>query len=232
MASRPATPVAPQVRPATSAEARRVTVTGTGRASAAPDQALVRLRADVLRPSADEAVAAAQQCVDRVRAAARGVAPALAVESTSLSLHADEIWSTDPSTGQNTRHRNGFRAGHGLTVRIADVGVLGAVLTAVLAAAGDDLALDGVDHSVADPSGLREQARSRAWDDARARATQHAAAAAAGLGEVLEVVEDGSGAGGPRPLLAARFGGAAAEVAVEPGAAEVLVHVHVTWALV
>lgn len=212
------------------ADPRRVTVTGTGRAWAPPDQALVRLRADVLRPSAGEAVAAAQQCVDGVRAAAREVDPALAVESTSLSLHADELWSTDPSTGRNTRQRNGFRAGHGLTVRVGDVGALGAVLTAVLAAAGDDLALDAVEHSVADPSALGEQARSRAWDDARARAAQHAAAAGAGLGEVLEVVEDGGRGGGPRPLAAARFA-AAAEVSVEPGAAEVVVQVHVTWAL-
>ena len=215
-----------------SADPRRVTVTGTGRASAPPDRALVQLRVDVLRASAGEAVSAAQQCVDRVRAAAQGVDPALGVESTTLTLQADETWSSDRATGRNTRHRNGMRAGHGLLVRVDDPASLGAVLTAVLAAGADDLALDSVDHSVADPSGLRAQARSRAWDDARARATQHAAAAGAGLGEVLEVVEDGSGAGGPRPLLAARFGGAAAEVAVEPGAAEVHVHVHVTWALV
>lgn len=212
-------------------DVRRVAVTGTGRASAAPDQALVRLRADVLRASAGEAVSAAQQCVDRVRAAAHAIDPALAVESTTLTLQADETWSSDRATGRNTRHRNGMRVGHGLLVRVDDAATLGVVLTAVLAAGADDLALDGVEHSVADPSGLREQARSRAWDDARARAAQHAEAAGAALGGVLEVVEDGSGAGGPRPLMAARFA-AAAEVAVEPGAAEVLVHVHVTWALV
>lgn len=208
---------------------RRVTVTGTGRASAAPDQALVQVRADVLRASAGEAVAAAQQCVDRVREAARDVDPALAVESTTLTLQADETWSSDRATGRNTRHRNGMRAGHGLLVRVDDAGSLGQVLTAVLAAGGDDLALDSVEHSVADPSALRDQARSRAWDDARDRAAQHAAAADAGLGEVLEVVEH---EGGPRPLMTTRFAAAAAEVAVEPGAAEVLVQVHVTWALV
>jgi uncharacterized protein YggE len=208
---------------------RRVTVTGTGRATAAPDQAVVQVRADVLRPSAGEAVAAAQDCVDRVRAAARGVDPALAVESTSLTLHVDETWSSDPTTGRNSRQRNGFRAGHGLTVRVGDVGALGAVLTAVLAAAGDDLALDSVEHSVADPTTLRGTARARAWDDARARAAQHAAAAGASLGEVLEVVEDGA-VGVPRPM-AARMAVASAEVAVEPGAAEVQVQVQVTWGL-
>ncbi len=207
---------------------RRVTVTGTGRASSPPDQAVVQVRADVLRPTAGEAVRAAQQCVDRVRSAAHGVDPALAVESTSLTLHADETWSSDPGTGRNSRQRNGFRAGHGLTVRVRDVEVLGAVLTAVLAAAGDDVALDSVEHSVADTTALRATARDRAWDDARSRAAQHAAAAGAALGEVLEVVEDGA-VGGPRPVMARMA--ASAEVAVEPGAAEMQVSVHVTWAL-
>ncbi len=210
---------------------RSVTVVGSGTASGAPDLAVVHLRADALRPSAAEAVGAAQECVDRVRAALRdGVGDAVRPESTTLSLHAEESWHPDPRTGQNVRRRNGFRAGHGLRLEVRDVGSLGAVLTAALSAGGDDLALDQVEHTVADPSALRDQARAAAWDDARHRAEQHAEAAGRELGGVVEVVEGGpSGGGGPGPVRA--FKAMDAEVSVEPGGVDVAVQVRVTWKL-
>lgn len=209
---------------------RTVSVTGSGTASGAPDLAVVHLRADALRPTAAEAVGAAQECVDRVRAALGEVAgDPVRAESTSLSLHAEEHWHPDPRTGQDVRRRTGFRAGHGLRVEVPEIGRLGAVLTAVLAAGGDDLALDRVEHDVADPSALRDRARAAAWDDARHRAALHAEAAGSELGEVVEVVEHA--AGEARPVMARGFAAMAAEVAVEPGGVDLAVQVRVTWTL-
>lgn len=208
---------------------RTVTVTGSGTASGAPDLAVAHLRADTPRSSAADAVGAAQECVDRVRAVLREAAGDLRAESTTLSLHAEESWHVDPRTGQNLRERTGFRAGHGLRVEVPDVARLGAVLTAVLTAGGDDLTLDRVDHDVADPSALRDRARAAAWDDARHRAALHAEAAGSGLGAVVEVVEHGTGE--PGPVAARGMAAMAAEVSVEPGGVDVVVQVRVTWTL-
>jgi uncharacterized protein len=208
---------------------RTVTVTGSGTATAAPDLAVVHLRADALRPTAAEAVGAAQDCVDRVRAALREAAGDATAGSTTLSLHAEETWEPDPRTGQNVRRRTGFRAGHGLRVEVRDVARLGAVLTAVLGAGGDDLALDRVDHDVADPTTLRDRARAAAWDDARHRAAAHAEAAGAGLGAVAEVVEHQPG--DVVPFAGRGLKAMAAEVSVEPGGVDVVVQVRVTWEL-
>ncbi len=209
---------------------RSVTVTGSATASGAPDLAVVHLRADALRGTASEAVAATQECVDRVREALRGGVDAAArAESTTLSLHAEESWGQDPATGQNVRGRRGYRAGHGLRVEVREVAALGAVLTAVLSAGGDDLAMDRIEHTVADPATLRDRARSSAWLDARHRAEEHARAAGCGLGEVVEVVEGGAPGAGPGPVRALEA--MAAEVSVEPGGVDVDVQVRVTWAL-
>ena len=172
---------------------------------------------------------AAQDCVDRVRGAlATTTGGGVRAESTTLTLHAEESWHQDPATGQNVRRREGFRAGHALRVEVREVSSLGTVLTVVLEAGGDDLALDRVEHTVADPSGLRDRARAAAWDDARHRAEQHAAAAGCAVGEVREVVE-GEPGGGPGPVRAMKA--MAAEVSVEPGGVDVEVRVRVTWAL-
>ena len=213
---------------------RTVTVTGAGTASGAPDLAVVHLRADALRAGAADAVGAAQECVDRVRTALRDTGlgsdgGAVRAESTALSLHAEESWHHDPGSGQNVRQRRGFRAGHGLRVEVREVARLGEVLTALLAAGGDDLALDRVDHDVTDPSALRDRARAAAWDDARHRAVQHAGAAGSGLGEVVEVVEQV--VGGPVPVATRGASALAAEVSVEPGGVDVAVQVRVTWEL-
>jgi uncharacterized protein YggE len=208
-----------------------VTVTGAGSATAPPDLAVVRLRADALRENASEAVAAAADAVRRVREALAEQAGGLHADSTSLTLHAEESWGPDPATGRNRRRRDGFRAGHGLVVRSRDVEGVGALLAALLAAGGDDLALDGLEHVVADAAALRSRARTLAWDDARARADQHAAQAGRTLGTVLEVSE-GVAPGGPRPLQVEVMRGAeAADVGSEPGGVEVGVQVRVTWQL-
>ncbi len=209
---------------------RSVVVTGSGSAAGVPDVVRLHVSASVVRPSAGEAVDATDACVLRVREALAASAPAgTTAESTDLSLSTDESWEVDPRTGRNTRSRNGFRAGHGLVVRVGSRDALSSVLGAVLGAGGDDLAVHHVEFAVSDTSVLRDRGRTLAWEDARHRAEAHATEAGGRLGRVLEVVEDGPG--GVRPMPAMRAMSAEAGSTLEPGSVEVTVAVTVRWEL-
>lgn len=209
---------------------RSVVVTGSGSAVGVPDVVRLHVSANAVRPSAGEAVEATDQCVLRVREALASSAPAgTTAESADLSLATDESWDVDPRTGRNTRSRNGFRAGHGLLVRIGSRDALSSVLGAVLGAGGDELAVNHVEFAVSDPSVLRDRARVAAWEDARHRASAHAAEAAGRLGRVLEILEDAQG--GHRPMPAMRAMSAEAGSTLEPGSVQVTVEVTVRWDL-
>ncbi len=210
-------------------DVRTVTVTGAGSAAAEADVVRLHVAAHAVRATASDAVAATDDCVRRVRDALAGTPVGGTVaDSVDLSLTTDETWEVDPRTGRNTQRRNGFRAGHGLLVRVGSRDALGSVLTAVLEAGGDDLAVQHVEFAVADTTALRDRAREQAWQDARHRAVAHAAEVGGDLGRVLEVTEDLPA--GPRPMGTVR---AMSELGstLEPGSVEVAVAVTVRWEL-
>ncbi len=208
---------------------RVVTVTGTGSAAAEADVVRLHVAAHAVRPTAADAVAATDDCVRRVRDALAGSPGRTVADSVDLSLTTDETWEVDPRTGRNTQRRNGFRAGHGLLVRVGSRDALGQVLSTVLEAGGDDLAVQHVEFAVADTPALRDRARQQAWHDARHRAASHAAEVGGSLGRVLEVTEDLPA--GPRPMGAVRAMSAEPGSTLEPGSVEVGVAVTVRWEL-
>lgn len=194
-----------------------VVVTGTGRASAAPDVLVLDLRLEGHGPTVGEALSV----LSRASRAAHDALPDQRLRTHGLGIH--------------PRHdRQGERAGHtayqSLQVRTDDPEAAGALVQRLGEAVGDGLGVEGLRHEVADPSGLQRQARERAFGDAVERAEQYAELAGRVLLGVRSVREPA--VGGPRPLgdQTVRAVMAAGPV-VDPAEHEVTAVVEVTWQL-
>jgi uncharacterized protein YggE len=202
-----------------------IAVAGTGRVSGEPDVVRLRVTASALRPTAAEAVAAAEATAAAVRAAlaAAGIPHA---PSGAFGLYPEQVW-----TEQGGPRITGHRCDHELRVVVRDLPALGRVIGDVLAAGGNGVRVDGVEPAIEDAAPLRARARELAWADALDRATRLAALAGRELGPVEEVVEGGPSSG-PVPLgKAEAVSLAARDVSVQPGELDVTVVLHVRWAL-
>ncbi len=202
---------------------RSVTVSGRGRATAAYDEATLRLAASARATSPSDATARATYAMSAMRDAvlSGGVDPS-ALSTTNVSLNpVHDPWPTVVA----------YEASLGLAVRLADLSRVGTLLVAAIDAGGDGARVDGIAFSHRDAAALERAARDAAFADARTKAEQYAGLAGQALGEVRHVVE-GDLAGGPMPrrdfALAAASG---AVVPVDAGEGTVAAVVSVTWAL-
>jgi uncharacterized protein YggE len=191
---------------------RTLTVLGSGTATATPDTALVRLSAVHRAGSLAEALAGAESARAEIVAAAGE----LVVSTANLS-----VWPA-----QEQDRPAAFEARHSLTVAAGDVAAANDLLTRLAAQVGDRLSVDGVDLTVADPSAALGRAREAAFADARAKAEHLAALAAAALGQVEGVVENGWSS--PPVHFAAT---AKADVGLQPGETTLSASLTVTWSL-
>jgi uncharacterized protein YggE len=197
---------------------RTVTVTGHGVATVVPDSAVVRVTTVHRDAGVADALSGVSTHADRVAEVARE--HDLLPGSTGFS-----VWPWHDHEGKAA----GFEARHSVAVRCASVGDAGALLSALAAAVGDALVVDGVSLDASSTSQARSTADEAAWDDARAHAAHLAALAGATLGDVVTIVEgEAGGSGGPSPV-ALRATDAPARL--EPGETSVHGAVTVTWLL-
>jgi uncharacterized protein len=203
-----------------------ISMVGVGRAIAAPDVVRIRLTATAVRPTLAAALADSEAAAQRVRSALAGLGvPPADATTQGLSVQAEQTW-----TEQEGSRVTGFRSEHELAITVRDLAATGRVLGEILAAGGDDLRLGGVEFAIEDDAELRESARTMAWWDAHAKASQLAALAGRRLG-VVEQISEQTGYS-PGPVVPMRMmASSAKEVGVEPGTVGVEVSVSVQWAL-
>jgi len=206
---------------------RTVTVSGSGRATASPDVAEVRLGVAITRPTAGEAQAAAAAAMAAVLAALRaaGVSdPDLRTEGLSLQPVMDYRGDEGP-------HLRGYELRNGVVARIRDLRRLPQAIDGAIGAGATSL--DGVRFEVADRAAAEAAAREAAVADALAKAAALARAAGAGLGSVLSIAE--GGASRPMPFPVARgarlMAAEAAPTPVEAGSSEIVVVLELVVAL-
>jgi uncharacterized protein len=180
----------------------------------------------------------------RVQCEARDVASALTESSSrtasALQAAADHgVEGTDRRTedvGIHPRHDNngrkviGYTAYQAFRLTIRDTARVGDVLQALAGAAGDALAVDGIEMTAEQSTEAVEASRRAAFEDAHARATQYARLAGAELGPVLTIREGGVEAG-PRPMMARSADAFAGGMPVEGGTRAITSTVTVRWAL-
>ncbi|WP_082358886.1 SIMPL domain-containing protein [Bosea sp. AAP35] len=175
----------------------RISVTGEGEVSVAPDMAILNL--SVLREAetAREAVAAGSEAMKQVLAAlkAAGIAER-DLQTAGLSLQ-PRYTQPGPQAKPQAPKISGYSASQGLTVRIRDLAAVGAILDKTIALGvnqGGDISFVNDDMK---PS--LTEARKRAVADATQRARTLAEAAGVTLGRILSI-EEQSLRPGPVPM--------------------------------
>lgn len=198
--------------------AGRITVSGEGVVSAAPDMATVQLG---VTEEADTAAVA----MERSSAAMKAILETLAgsgveardIQTTNINL------SPRYARPQNNQppQVNGYVASNMVTVRVRDLGALGGVLDALVQEGAN--AISGISFGLSNTKALEGEARALAVAEARTKAEGLAAAAGVALGTVISI-EEGRGSQ-PQPMLR---GMAMAEASVPVAAGEVDIRAFVT----
>lgn len=164
---------------------RELTMTGTGDASAVPDQLSFSLEVHLSRPELDDALAAASRSMSRVLSSLKehGVDKG-DVQTTGLSM--DPVYDY-PNYGPPVLR--GYRVSQRASVLVDELKRGGAAVTAAVAAGGNDVRVDNLKLLVGDTDAVMGKARDAAVEEARAKAEQYAAASGEQLGDVVTVSE-------------------------------------------
>lgn len=201
----------------------RITVTGEGRVEVPPDMATVSLGVTTEAATAAAAMAANSDELARVLARLRAAGIAERdLQTSSLSLNPN--WHH--GQGAESPRIIGYVASNQLTVRVRDLGGLGAVLDAAVKDGANTL--NGVSFGVTDPAPLMAEARKRAVADALARAELLTEAAGVALGPVEAIIEGGP-AGGMPPMYRGAPIAMEASVPMAEGELSVSAAVTVVW---
>ncbi len=216
--------------PASEAGIPTITVTGTGDVAAAPDRAQVSLGAVVETRQATDAQGQLAQVIQRVLKEVKALGiPEEKIRTTGVSLtpvYSQPKPKSDPEP--EGPRIVGYRATNSVRVQMDDLGRVGAVIDAGIAAGANQLS--NLSFELRDDLAHRQQALKLAAREARVKAEAIAAALGLQLGEVLEVREDGAQASYP---IERRFvAPAAAGTSIQPGQVQLAAAVTVRFRLI
>ncbi|HTT82349.1 MAG TPA: SIMPL domain-containing protein [Rhizomicrobium sp.] len=202
---------------------RTITVSGTGQAKAAPDEAHLRAGVVTSARKAADALAANSRAMNQVFAALRRLGiPDKSIQTSDFSVSPQ--YKTDRN-GDSTQEISGYQVSNEVVVTVDDLAKLGPALDALVASGANNLG--SMDFSIRDPKPLMAEARAAAMKDAQASAETYADAGGFKLGPILAVSE--SGAETPSPIMARPMMRMAAAVPVAGGENSVSATVNVTY---
>lgn len=201
-----------------------ITVTGKGTVTGTPDTLTVSMSATATGKTIDDALAKANKTQNAVVFALKnsGVG-ASDIQTSSMSIQPNYSNKGLPS---------GYVVYEGITVKIHGLGKAGSILSAAVAAGGDDVRVDNVYVAIDDTDPLKGQARASAVADAKQRADQYAAAAGVKVGAVQTITESVASSAYPYAVPQAYDArSAAASVPIQAGTQDVVVTVTITYAV-
>jgi uncharacterized protein YggE len=159
---------------------------------------------------------------DTATAATTAVAPM----PDSAPLGSSAAISSRPGGGIN-----GYDVYQSLTVKLRKLDQAGDAISDAAEAGGNATRINGVSFDIEDHSALLEQARDKAFADAKAKAEQYARLAGRSLGRVTQINEGNVG-GGPITYAAGRAEAAMdSSVPIQPGTQQISVSNTVVWEL-
>jgi uncharacterized protein YggE len=203
------------------ANPRQVTVVGSGHVQGVPDTLTADVSIEFVAP---DVTAAMNQTNDRQQAVITAVADAgidrKEISTTDVSLQPQY----DPTGATIT----GYRAANSIRIKIHPADSASRVLAVVVGTGGAATRINSVSYSIADDSQLVKDARSRAFQDAKDRATQYAQLSGLSLGKIISISETTAGAT-PTTAPAPRM--MPSSVPLEPGQQTVSFSVTAVWEL-
>jgi uncharacterized protein len=192
-----------------------LTVNGVGIVSVVPDEAQMTFGVETRRQTAQAAVSANADAMQKVIAALRQAdARKIATQWVSVYPYTSEDGSVQ-----------GYVASNSVSA-VSDVADAPALIDAAAAAGANQVSGPGLSSSNAEA--LYRQALAKSIDEARAKADVLAKAAGRSLGEITSIVE--SGAQAPTPLYD-RADAALSSTPIVPGEQEISASVSVTFSL-
>lgn len=204
---------------------RGISVSGEGKVTAAPDMAVITIGVSVLKPTVAEARDAAALSLDAMIASmkANGVAEK-DIQTQALSIYPEYDYRDDKQT------LRGYRVQNTVVAKIRDLDKTSDVIDGAVTEGGDNATIQGISFTIDDPESLREEARTKAIEDAKRKAQTLADASGVEIGEPITISEGGFAV----PVLERGLGGADAaapgvSTPIEPGELDVVVNVSVTW---
>lgn len=202
---------------------RLITVSATGYAYAEPDQATVSAGVTAEATTAEAALAANSELMQKVVEGLKqaGVA-AKDIQTSNFNLEPRYSHPKDNASPVI----DGYRVSNQVSVLVRDLKSLGGLLDKLVSLGANQV--NGLSFEVSKAETLKDDARKEAVANARRRAELLAAAAGAQVGEVVTISEETS-FGGPRPMgmRAAK----ADMVPIEAGTETLEARVTVTWKL-
>jgi len=209
-----------------------ISIEGRGEVRAAPDMALINSGVTTQGATAREALDANTAAMTDLLATLKEAGiEARDIQTSGFSVTPNYVYSdARDANGYSLPPKiNGYQVSNTVTVAVRDLEDLGAILDSAVDVGANTI--HGVSFSVADPTDLYNEARKKAFADARAKAELYAETAGATLGD-LQSISEGQSFEPPQPYpMYARAEMSAAPVPVEAGEMTFSINVKVEWEL-
>ncbi len=206
---------------------RYVTVNAEGVVQVTPDA--VRINASVSLVAGTSALALSKTSTAAAKVRAALIAKKIAtkdIKTTSITVYPEYNYTQDKGSVQI-----GYRASQSFEVIVRNAASAGAVVDDVVAAAGDDVQIQGATPFVLDSAKATASARAAAVANARAKAKSYATLLGVKLGKVTYLVENSSPIS-YAPIMGVAKAADSGATEIDLGNQDVTVSITIRWSLI
>jgi uncharacterized protein YggE len=213
------------VQGAQAASVRYISVSSVGTVKVTPDAVRLNTSVSNISKVSKDALAAANVATSKFRAAilANGIDKKY-LSSTTLTVYPEYNYTQDAGNV-----RIGYRASQSFEVVIRNAAKAGEIVDAVVASAGDSLAINGVTPFVYDNTKATEAARNSAVKNAKAKAASYAKLLGVKIGKIIYLQESSAPSSYPISMAQAKASDEATQI--DLGQQDVSVSVATRWAI-
>ena len=205
---------------------RYVTVNAEGVVQVTPDAVRINASVSLVAGTSAQALSKTSAAAAKVRAAL--VAKKIAtkdIKTTSITVYPEYNYTQDKGSVQI-----GYRASQSFEVIVRNAASAGAVVDDVVAAAGDDVQIQGATPFVLDSAKATASARAAAVANARAKAKSYAELLDVKLGKVTYLVENSSPVS-YAPIMGVAKAADSGATEIDLGNQDVTVSITIRWSL-
>ena len=207
--------------------ARYVTVNAEGVVQVTPDAVRINASVSLVAGTSAQALSKTSTAAAKVRAAL--IAKKIAtkdIKTTSISVYPEYNYTQDKGSVQI-----GYRASQSFEVIVRNAASAGVVVDDVVAAAGDDVQIQGATPFVLDSAKATASARAAAVANARAKAKSYAELLDVKLGKVTYLVENSSPVS-YTPIMGVAKAADSMATEIDLGNQDVTVSITIRWSLI
>ena len=205
---------------------RTITVVGEGQVSAPPDTAVVYIGVEVSEADPKVATNKATEDMNKLLAALKGEGIAEKdIQTSYFSVYVDQPYGSPDAPGQAV-----YRVSNNVQVTIRDLNRVTDILGVAIEAGANNI--NSIDFRLSDTDKLQSEARTKAVENAKAKAEELAKLTDVAVGEVVnisEVIDSGGYFLGEHTAAAGLGGGGAGPIS--PGDVNVTSQLQITYAI-